>query len=154
MMCPWIGSQAGSPSAASRGAPSEAAGRGFTLVEVLVAFVILSLALGVVMTQFSLGFSTIDRVGNRVEAALLGVSKLEALGRSEPLEPGETSGRFDDAFRWNMVIRPSPTDDSELAPEDLDLGVLYDVVLEIEWREARQSASLTLFSRRLLGSSS
>jgi len=78
---------------------------GFTLVETLAAFTALTLVLIVLLA----GLSRATRGGRDAEAmreALrLAQSKLDGLGVTESLAPGESSGRFDGGFEWRLRIR-------------------------------------------------
>lgn len=78
---------------------------GFTLVETLAAFTALTLVLIVLLA----GLSQVARGGRDAEAmreALgLAQSKLDGLGVTEPLTPGERTGRFDNGFEWHLRIR-------------------------------------------------
>ncbi len=80
--------------------------RGFSLLEVLVAFVILALAMTVLMQIFSRGLIGADLAERYSKAALLAESKLAAIGVEEPLKEGTYSGKFDDDFSWQLVVKP------------------------------------------------
>lgn len=78
---------------------------GFTLVETLAAFTMLTLVLIVLLA----GLSRVVR-GSRDaeamrEALRLAQSKLDGLGVTEPLIPGESTGRFGNGFEWRLRIR-------------------------------------------------
>ncbi|MBV8070721.1 MAG: type II secretion system protein [Acidobacteriaceae bacterium] len=79
---------------------------GFTLVEVLVAFAILSIVL---LTLFS-GLSTAllgDRRAEFTRIALrLAKAELETVGVATPLTPGETTGRFENGMEWRLSVQP------------------------------------------------
>lgn len=77
---------------------------GFSLLEVLVAFVILSLTLGVMMQIFSGGLRNVALADDYSRAALLAQSRIAELG-AQPVE-GEARGEFDSRFRWHSVVRP------------------------------------------------
>ena len=81
---------------------------GFTLVEVLVAFAILSIAL---LALFS-GLSTAlfgDRRAEFTRIALrLARAELETAGVSSPLTPGETTGRFENGMEWKLSVQRYP----------------------------------------------
>jgi prepilin-type N-terminal cleavage/methylation domain-containing protein len=94
-------------------APSSAGGTirderqaGFTLVEVLVAFAILSMVL---LTLFS-GLSTAlfgDRRAEFTRIALrLAKAELDTAGVATHLTPGETIGRFENGMEWRMSVQP------------------------------------------------
>ena len=80
--------------------------RGFSLLEVLVAFVILALILSVLMQIFSGGLRNASRADEYQQAVLLGQSKLASVGIETPLEVSESNGEFDAVYRWHVSIRP------------------------------------------------
>jgi general secretion pathway protein I len=82
---------------------------GFTLVETLAAFVVLAL----VLTMLFDGLSLTPAAGHHAEimreALRLAQAKLDGLGVTEPLFPGDSSGHFDNGFAWRLQIREVPT---------------------------------------------
>lgn len=80
------------------------ASAGFSLLELLVAFVILALTLSVMMRIFSGGLRNVDLAEDYSHAILLAESKLAELG-VQPTE-GETSGELNGKYRWHGHIRP------------------------------------------------
>lgn len=77
---------------------------GFSLLEVLVAFVILALSLGLIMRLFSTSLGNIDSVGRQAHAVALAQSALATLGVETPLEDGEIDGEDDQGYRWRARI--------------------------------------------------
>lgn len=83
--------------------------RGFTLLEVLVAFLLAAMLLAVILSGFSSGLSGLVRTERLAQAALLAQSRVAELGVSIPLEEGEASGNGEDdfiPFRWRVLITP------------------------------------------------
>ncbi len=78
---------------------------GFTLIEVLVSFVIVALAMGALLQIFSSGLRSGYIAEQYSAAVLLAESKLEATGIEDRLVEGETSGAFDNGFRWTVSVR-------------------------------------------------
>ncbi len=126
--------------------PGSGQTRGFTLIEVVVAFVILALSLGVLLNVFSTGLRTARTSEAYTMATLLAQSKLAAVGVEAPLVEGETAGQFDERFRWSIDVRR----DEELSPPGEDLPVrAYDVVVTVSWGEADGERSVSLTTLRL-----
>ena len=87
--------------------PHAAAARdgGFTLLEVLVAFAIAALALGVLF-EGAVGGIRSTRVADRtVEALSRAQSHLAAVGQGIPLGPGTQGGDDGGGYRWSVRIR-------------------------------------------------
>ena len=81
--------------------------RGFTLLEVLIAFAILAISLGAIMQAFGTGLSHILRAERYATAALQARSLLADVGVTRPLEPSDQSGDFEpEGHLWRIVIAP------------------------------------------------
>ena len=80
--------------------------RGYTLVEVLVAFVILAMTLTVLLRIFSGGVRNIGVSADYARAVLIAESQLEAAGIDEPYHAGETRGIEDEEFTWTRSVSP------------------------------------------------
>lgn len=90
-----------------RGHAVLASSAGFTLIEVLVAFSILSIMLLALMQGMSQGLNSIDRAGKRQVTLEHARNHLASVGVLIPLEPGLYSGREED-HEWRVDISPSP----------------------------------------------
>ena len=79
---------------------------GFSLLEVVVAFAILALSLGLLIQLFSRALNTTALSGDYSRAATLAQARLDAVGVYVPLEPGSYSGEPEDGFSWQVFIEP------------------------------------------------
>ena len=128
--------------------PQSGAGRGqqgFTLMEVLVAFAILTVALGGLMLAFSNGLRTTDRAVTISAATLQAQSLLEEVGESIPVREGRTTGVLENGARWWMAIERYDTGESGAAAVVRTLFA-YRVDVSVEWGADR---TVTLTSLRL-----
>jgi len=117
--------------------------RGFSLLEILVAFVILALVLGGVLRVFAGGLNSLDLQAGYARAAKLAEARLVEAGRSEPLAAGVTAGEWGD-YRWQR--RATPT---TLGREELPLpGELFEVQVTVAWAQGRRERTFTLTSLR------
>ncbi len=89
--------------AESRSSIKQGAG-GFTLLEVLVAFMILTISLGVLLQIFGGGLDNLSTSEKQAAATMLARSKLAAVGIEEPLYIGRTDGETDEGFRWQVTV--------------------------------------------------
>ncbi len=120
---------------------------GFTLIEVLVSFVILAVTLGVAFEIFSAGLRGGRAAGALATATLYAESRLATVGVEERLEDGATSGDFGDGYRWRVAVRRFET-----GPEGLDSPILPDafaVAVTVWWKTSGGEASVVLDSLRL-----
>ncbi len=121
---------------------------GFTLIEVMAAFAVFALLFGVILQVLSTSMSNTRRAGDFTQAALWAQSRLDVAGLEEMLEPGRTSGRFDDRYSWIMEVEEAMVfDERGLDAVDLPIA-LYSLKLTVEWGEQnpRQAVFRTLRS--------
>ncbi len=147
---PWTGLLAWWRSPDRRGRTAGArAGRGrrrggFTLLEVLIAFIILAVALVALLKAFSSGLRGLDAAAASAAALQHARSKIEEVGTVIPLEAGEYGGEFEDGTRWSVAIRPHEAGEGAAA-ETVAL-----VPYEIEVTASRErGGKVTLRSLRL-----
>ncbi len=81
---------------------------GFTLVEMLVSFAILTLMLGLIVNGLS--FSSEKEANSDFSrvASILGKSHLAALGEELRMIEGNSSGEFSNGYSWTMNIQRRP----------------------------------------------
>jgi type II secretory pathway pseudopilin PulG len=97
---------------------------GFTLLEVLVAFTLLALAMGILMQVFSRGVNNADIADRYAKAAMLAESKLASVGLEEALTEGDFSGRFDEQFQWRLAVRVYSSSAEPATPSSLELAAI------------------------------
>jgi general secretion pathway protein I len=108
--------------------------RGFTLIEVVVAFVLLSLVLAVSFEIFTNGFSRAAELEEYSQALQVAQSRLAAAGVEETLKEGETQGDSEDRrFHWiTRVTRSDEGVDPSKPPPSI--FSLYRVEASVTWR--------------------
>ena len=81
---------------------------GFTLLEVVVAFVLLALTLVTVFQIFSTGLARAGELDEHSRALVVAQSRLATVGLEEKLEgPSETRGESEDRkYRWTLTVQP------------------------------------------------
>ena len=128
--------------------------RGFSLLEVLIAFAILSISLGVLLQAFATGMRNAALADDYTRATLYAESILAALGREAPLEEGERSGAINEQFTWHSRITPyteglPPPSEPTQGSEPMRVRV-YQVSVAVSWAGARgKQRSVALETLRL-----
>jgi len=125
---------------------------GFSLLEVLVAFAILAVSLGVLLQIFSRATTTTITTAQYSRAAALAQARLAAVGSAIPLEAGPVSGDPEDGFAWELGIVPV-----ELGEEPAGPGLstsappvaAYRVTVTALWQDGPRVRRLTLSTLRL-----
>jgi general secretion pathway protein I len=125
--------------------------RGFTLLEVLIAFAIAALALAVLFRAASGGLLSVEASGHYEEAVARARSHLTAIGRDAGLVAGTTEGDDGGGYRWHLVVTPVATGQTHAigtiagAPPP----ILYAIVVSITWRDAGKDRQFVLRSERM-----
>jgi len=77
---------------------------GFTLIELVAAFVIFAIGFGVLLQILTGSLRTTAQSADYSKAAMWAQSLLDTQGIGEPLSEGSSSGRFDDRYSWQLNI--------------------------------------------------
>jgi general secretion pathway protein I len=121
--------------------------QGFSLIEILVAFMILAMSLTVIFRIFSGGLRNVSLSEDYARAVLVAESQLATAGVTEPLQRGVTSGEWDRRFSWERVVEPYQAweQDRELAAR----VQAYRVTVSVDWKHAGKTRQVSLSSVRL-----
>jgi general secretion pathway protein I len=125
---------------------------GYTLIEVLVAFGILALALTLLLGTLSGATRQVRWSADAGRAALHAQSLLADIGVGEPLQQGREEGELEDGrYRWQLEVAPyvdpllvAPATDDPFAP------MLMQLRLELAWGRDRRADRLVVESLRLV----
>lgn len=121
--------------------------RGMTLIEVLVAFVILSLTMAVIMQIFSGGMRNARLAESYSRAVFLAESKMAAVGSERVLVAGEDSGQLGEDMHWRVSV--TPVEDDGTTNVQLMPLRLYQVRVTTVWGEEGHQRQVELNSLRL-----
>jgi len=109
--------------------------QGYSLIEVLVAFVILAMALTVLLRIFSVGLRNVDAAAEYVQAVAIADAEIAAPGVVTGLQPGLSEGVVDDRFHWMRSVTAAGPD--LLLAGDKPALPIYRIAVTVEW-PARQ----------------
>jgi len=111
---------------------------GFTLIEVVVAFVMLALILSVSFEIFSRGIARAGDLGDRANALVVAQSRLAATGAEEVLKEGVWNGESEDRrYQWQVTVRRA--EDLATPPGGKTPSAAYALYLidvHVSWRGA------------------
>jgi general secretion pathway protein I len=119
--------------------------RGFTLLEVMLAFVIFALSFATVLEIMVGSMLSVRRASDDTEVALFAQSIMDLVGTEIPIEEGEFSGTGMDRYQWQLDISlyASSSDDvSTLELAEMSGIELYQVDLDIDWQSGRRQRDL------------
>ena len=109
--------------------------RGYTLIEVIVAFAVLALALTLLLGSLTGAARQIRQSADAGRAALHAQSLLAQTGVGEPLRPGRKQGEFESGrYKWTLEVAPynDPTQPPGTAV-DPNVAQLLQLRLPGEW---------------------
>ena len=118
---------------------------GFTLLEVMLAFVIFALSFATVLEIMAGSMRSVRRASDDTEVALLAQSIMDLVGTEIPVEEGEYSGTSMDRFQWNLGIYLYASNADDVSTVELAefSGVdLYRVDLDIDWEAGQRQRSM------------
>jgi general secretion pathway protein I len=127
---------------------------GFTLLEVLIAFVIAALAIGVLYGGTVTGLDATAISAKYDEALSLARSHLDPIGHGAPIAIQQTSGADGEGFTWHLRIRQAASRPMQLNDQDRtndikpSIAVLYDIIVTESWKVGGQQRQVTLATRR------
>jgi general secretion pathway protein I len=106
--------------------------KGFSLLEILVAFSILTVSLGIILKIFSTGISTAQVTGDYTTAVQIAKNLLDKTGNESPLKAGEIKGSENKFYHWRVTVAPKVFTSPELDLHDLPVE-LFDVAARVWW---------------------
>lgn len=116
--------------------------KGFSLLEVLVAFTLLAVTLGVMMKTLSSNSRGLVIASQHSQAATLAESLISEVGVTAPLEVSSLEGQSEDGYQWHLKVEENPMETGYLK------GASFIVTAEISWGEARSGRRYVLSTLR------
>jgi general secretion pathway protein I len=125
--------------------------RGFSLLEILIAFSILALSLGILLKIFSSGINTAGVAEEYSAAVQIAESLMAQTGVETTLQPSDSSGKKNEKYNWRVIVSPF-----QFTAENLDLTTqtvdLFKVKVTVNWNDdnsGNQGRELELITLKL-----
>jgi general secretion pathway protein I len=119
--------------------------RGFTLLEVMLAFVVFALSFATVLEILAGSMRSVRRANDDTQVALFAQSIMDLVGTEIPLEEGQFSGTGMDRFDWQLYVylyQSSEEDGHTDMLAEMSGIELYAVELDIAWDSGRRPREL------------
>ena len=116
---------------------------GFTLLEVIIALAILSVAFALAMELLATGVRSAKASEDYTQAVILARQKMAEIAAMPSLEGLVNGGEFGGGFRWVSEIQPLPQEEEDLPAQ------LYQVRVHLTWPGRRGEKSLDLYTLRM-----
>jgi general secretion pathway protein I len=108
--------------------------QGYTLIEVIVAFALLAMALTLLLGSLANASKQVHWADGAGRATLYAQSLLAQVGVAEPLQAGTRQGVFEnDRYHWTLVTQPYADPGATSAAVTADGAQLYEIVLDMDW---------------------
>ena len=102
------------------------------MLEILIAFSILAISLGILLKIFSSGVNTAIVAEDYTAAVQIAESLMAKTGVETPLQPGQDSGQENEKYHWLVEVSPF-----EFNPENVDptaiTAMLFKVKVVVNW---------------------
>lgn len=109
--------------------------KGFTLIETLVAMMILSISFVVIMQLFSGGLKSSKITTDYIYGIFHAREKMEEILLSDNLTSGNLNGDFDDGYEWTATVSLLETD--EKADNRMPVTPA-EVMVDVRWRNGER----------------
>ncbi len=111
--------------------------RGYTLIEVIVAFALLALALTLLLGSLTNAARQVHWADGAGRATLYAQSLLDQTGVGAPLSAGSRSGDFEDGrYRWTLDVHPYLETGAIKPGMTADGAQLFELELRMDWGTA------------------
>ena len=132
--------------------------RGFTLIETLVAMMIMAICLVVILQLFSGGLKAGRLSDDYTRAVFYARAKMEELLLAKKLTDGVLEGEFGGGYKWKaliMKVEPQNEDQNEDRDgdkdEDLKMPIdTYGIKVDVTWFEGNREKNFEISTLKIL----
>ncbi len=118
---------------------------GFSLLEVLVAFSILAMSLGVLYQAFSNSLRNVGASGDYTRAMIIAEARLAEVMAQVPLNEGSEQGEVDKRYQWRTTVQRYEYEGEEIVSRFTP----YQVQVMVNWQDGKRNRNYELSTLRL-----
>jgi general secretion pathway protein I len=123
--------------------------RGFSLLEILIAFSILAVSLSILLNIFASGVNNAGVAEEYNAAVQLAESLMAKTGVEIPLQVGEAVGVEHEKYHWRVLVQPF-----NFNPDQFDSTILttslFKVRVTVDWGDESRSRQVKLVTLKLV----
>jgi general secretion pathway protein I len=108
---------------------------GFSLLEILVAFSIMAISIGMLLSIFSSGLRNASVSEEYTAAVQVAEAMIARPGTEVPLQQGQSAGVVDDKYRWELAVAPFELPTTETIDTRTIPAQLFMVTAAVSWEE-------------------
>lgn len=126
---------------------SKSSQQGFTLLEIMVAFVITGLVVGTLLNLFGSAMQSAALADEYSFAVQVAESRMEAIGSEIKVEKNTVTGQEEGTpYQWAITMQPIQLDDQQ---DEFSLSIEpYQVTVVVSWNSEGKQRQFTLSSLR------
>lgn len=118
---------------------------GFSLLEVLVAFSILAMSLGILYQAFANSLRNVGASGDYSRAMIIAEARLAEVMAQVPLNEGTEQGEVDKRYQWKTTVQRYEYEGEEIVSRFTP----YQVQVMVSWQDGKRARSYELSTLRL-----
>jgi general secretion pathway protein I len=119
---------------------------GFTLIETLVAMMLLAISLVVILQLFSGGLKSGKMADDYTRAVFYAREKMEEILLADDFQEGVFEGTFDENYRWMVDVKfVEPKEDEE----EISMVDLFNVDVQVFWPEAGREKNFRISTLKI-----
>jgi len=118
--------------------------QGFTLLEILVALAVVSIAVTIVLQLFSANLRTVYRAQTMTAAAVRAEDRMREILSAPALVEKSWSEASEAGYRWDVSVTEVLKERTDNLPFRL-----MEIILTIRWSEGQKEKSFTLKSQKM-----
>ncbi len=119
--------------------------KGFSLIEIMIAFVIMAIALTIVIRVFSTGLKTVSETEKYSIAVQIAESLMARVGEDISLDNSQLKGDIEETYYWLVTIEPMLIDyNLFMGDGSNDNMQLKKVKIQVGWLDNQISSKIEL----------